>query len=331
MRTIILFLSFVITIFSQAPELKVELKNTSQVYCVAVSDDGKFMATGSVGKVFIWDLEEGRLVHCIKNLLYPVFSIGFTTDSKSILLAMGNNNVEMWDIESFTKTTTFFGHSYMLKDLKVGKNGKYFLSLDYKNKIILWDINKGKALREFDLPVSLVHSADFSPSGKELIIGQMDGEIPIIDLATGKTIKSINNKKMLSEDYRPGMSEDSIRMLAVRDYSLGNIVLKDDNKIIAYHANLVTLWDIESGIQEKYLPLNFTPSRSVVNEKLDIAALRNGKTLKFFDYNKNRIIDSAFLSGNDFNALAVHPSGKYFLTGEMDGSVKFLNRRRAKR
>ncbi|MBK8663708.1 MAG: hypothetical protein IPN18_18685 [Ignavibacteriales bacterium] len=47
---------------------------------------------------------------------------------------------------------------------------------------------------------------------------------------------------------------------------------------------------------------------------MDIAALRNGKTLKFYDYNKNRIIDSAFLSGNDFNALAVHPSGKYFLT-----------------
>jgi WD40 repeat protein len=257
MRTIILLLSFVITIFSQAPELKVELKNTSQVYCVAVSDDGKFMATGSVGKVFIWDLEEGRLVHCIKNLLYPVFSMGFTTDSKSILLALGNNNVEMWDIESFTKTTTFFGHSYMLKDLKVGKNGKYFLSLDYKNKIILWDINKGKALREFDLPVSLVHSADFSPSGKELIIGQMDGEIPVIDLASGKTIKSLNNKKMLSEDYRPGMSEDSTRMLAVRDYSLGNIVLSDDNKIIAYHANLVTLWDIESGVQEKYSAAEF--------------------------------------------------------------------------
>lgn len=324
MRTIILLLSFVITIFSQAPELKVELKNTSQVYCVAISDDGKFMATGSVGKVFIWDLEEGRLVHCIKNLLYPVFSMGFTTDSKSILLALGNNNVEMWDIESFTKTTTFFGHSYMLKDLKVGKNGKYFLSLDYKNKIILWDINKGKALREFDLPVSLVHSADFSPSGKELIIGQMDGEIPVIDLASGKTVKSLNNKKMLSEDYRPGMSEDSTRMLAVRDFSLGNKVLSDDNKIIAYHANLVTLWDIESGVQEKFLPLNFTPSRSVANEKLDIAALRNGKTLKFYDYNKNRIIDSAFLSGNDFNALAVHPSGKYFLTGEMDGSVKFF-------
>ncbi|MBK8663688.1 MAG: hypothetical protein IPN18_18580 [Ignavibacteriales bacterium] len=144
--------------------------------------------------------------------------MGFTTDSKSILLALGNNNVEMWDIESFTKTTTFFGHSYMLKDLKVGKNGKYFLSLDYKNKIILWDINKGKALREFDLPVSLVHSADFSPSGKELIIGQMDGEIPVIDLASGKTVKSLNNKKMLSEDYRPGMSEDSTRMLAVRDF-----------------------------------------------------------------------------------------------------------------
>ena len=324
MRTIILLLSFVITIFSQAPELKVELKNTSQVYCVAVSDDGKFMATGSVGKVFIWDLEEGRLVHCIKNLLYPVFSMGFTTDSKSILLALGNNNVEMWDIESFTKTTTFFGHSYMLKDLKVGKNGKYFLSLDYKYKIILWDINKGKALREFDLPVSLVHSADFSPSGKELIIGQMDGEIPVIDLASGKTVKSLNNKKMLSEDYRPGMSEDSTRMLAVRDFSLGNKVLSDDNKIIAYHANLVTFWDIESGVQEKYLPLNFTPSRAVANEKLDIAALRNGKTLKFFDYNKNSIIDTAFLSGNDFNALAVHPSGKYFLTGEMDGSVKFF-------
>ncbi|MBK8663707.1 MAG: hypothetical protein IPN18_18680 [Ignavibacteriales bacterium] len=95
-----------------------------------------------------------------------------------------------------------------------------------------------------------MHSADFSPSGKELIIGQMDGEIPVIDLASGKTVKSLNNKKMLSEDYRPGMSEDSTRMLAVRDFSLGNKVLSDDNKIIAYHANLVTLWDIESGTGE---------------------------------------------------------------------------------
>jgi hypothetical protein len=324
----LLLLIFIIVVtnslFAQAPELKVELKNTSQVYSLAVSDDGKYMATGTIGKVYIWDLEEGRLLHCIKNLLYPVMSIGFTTDSQSLLMAMGNNNIEMWDIESFSKTATFFGHSYMLKDLKVARNGKYFISLDYKNKIILWDINKAKALREFNPNTDLVHSADFSPSGKEIIIGQMDGTIPIIDLATGKEVKSINNKKMQSEDYRPGMTEDSIKMFAVRDYSLGNKVLPEEGKVIAFHANMMTFWDIESGVQEKYLPLDFTPYKAVINEKEKIAGLRAGKNFRIIDYSKMKIIDSNTVSPNDFQPISIDPTGRYFLTGEMDGSVKFF-------
>ncbi len=319
------FLSLVtVTLFAQAPELKVELKNTSQVYSIAVSDDGKFMATGTVGKVFIWDLEEGRLIHCIKNLLYPVYSLGFTIDSKSLLMAMGNNNVELWDLETLTKTTTFFGHSYMVKELKVAKNGKYFVSLDYKNKIILWDINKGKALREFESSSALVHSVDFSPSGKEIITGQMEGTIPIIDLASGKEVKKLNGVRVTNESYTPGMSEDSLMMISVRDYSMGNLVLHDAGKVVAFHANMITIWNIETGVQENFLPLKFSPYRAAATKDGKKIALRGGKVMKLLDSDKMQILDSIQLTPNDFQPLACDVDGKYFLTGEMDGSVKFF-------
>ncbi|MBN8545487.1 MAG: caspase family protein [Ignavibacteria bacterium] len=324
MVRIFFFLLFAFTLFAQAPELKVELKNTSQVYCLAVSDDGKFLATGSIGKVFIWDLEEGRLINCIKNLIYPVYSMGFTTDSKSLLMAMGNNNVELWDLETLTKTTTYFGHSYMVKELKVAKNGKYFVSLDYKNKIILWDINKGKALREFEPASALVHSVDFSPSGKEIIIGQMEGTIPVIELASGKEVKKINGTRTTSDDYKPGMSEDSLMMMAVRDYSIGNIVLHEAGKVIAFHANMITQWDLATEVQEKFVPLKFTPYRATATKDGKKVALRGGKALKLLDRVSMKITDSITLSPNDFQPLAVDPKGKYFLTGEMDGSVKFF-------
>lgn len=324
MIRIFFLLLFSYTLVAQSPELKVELKNTSQVYCLAVSDDGKYLATGSIGKVFIWDLEEGRLINCIKNLIYPVYSMGFTTDSKSLLMAMGNNNVELWDIETLTKTTTYFGHSFMVKDLKVAKNGKYFVSLDYKNKIILWDINKGKALREFESSSALVHSVDFSPSEKEIIIGQMEGTIPVVELASGKEVKKINGKRTTSEDFTPGMSEDSLMMIAVRDYSIGNIVLHEAGKVIAFHANMITQWDLATGVQEKFVPLKFSPYRATATKDGKKVALRGGKVLKLLDRGSMKITDSIALSPNDFQPLTVDPKGKYFLTGEMDGSVKFF-------
>ncbi len=329
-RFLIIFILSV-PLFAQAPELKVELKNTSQVYSIAVSPDGKWMATGTTGKVFLWDLEAGKMVRSLKGLIYPVFAIAFTTDSKSLLLGMGDNNVQQWDVEGFTKTATFFGHSAMLKDLKVSPNGKYFVSLDHKNKVILWDIAKGKALREYEIQSALVHTVDFSPSGKEIIIGKMEGTIPLLDLATGKTVKEINTKKFNSDDFVPGMSTDSITMLAARDYSMGNLVIPSPGKILEYHGNLITWWDIASGVMNNFMKLEFSPARGAATPDGKRVALRSGKTFRLLDTEKWKIIDTSDITPADFNPVAVDPLGKYFVTGEVDGSVNFIESATGKR
>ncbi len=329
-RFLILFvLSF--PLFGQAPELKVELKNTSQVYSVAVSPDGKWMATGTTGKIFVWDLEAGKMVQCVKGMVYPVFSLAFTTDSKSLILGIGNNNIELWDMESMTKTTSFFGHSSIIKDMKVSPNGKYIASLDHKNKVILWDIAKGKALREYDIQTTIVHTVDFSPSGKELVIGKMEGSILFIDLATGKTVKEINNRPFNNDDFVPGMSGDSVAMLAIRDYSMGNFVIPETGKIIQYHGNMITYWDIASGAMTDFKKLNMSPARGAATPDGKRAVIRSGKHFRLLDLEKWTILDTSDITPADFSPVASDPAGKYFVTGEVDGSVRFIEAATGKR
>lgn len=309
-------------VLSQEAKLKVELKNTSQVFSMAVSPDGKWLATGTVGKVFLWDLEEGKLEHCITGLLYPVGAIGFTNNSKSLLLGMGNNNVEMWDMETMTKEKTFFGHNYMIKDLKVAPQGKYFASLDYKNAVILWDISKGKAIREFEIPSGFIYNISFSPTGKELIIGRLEGEIPFVDLASGETVKTLNSKRFGDDDFRTGINPDSLYMLSVNGNSLGNVVARELGKVISYHSKMIIMWDIASGKQDNFMMLDINPYGGVVSgNKL---ALRAGKEVRFIDLEKWAVIDSAKVTPGDYNTITCDPEGKYFMTGEMDGSVKFF-------
>lgn len=325
----IIFLS--VPLLAQAPELKVELKNSSQVYSVAVSPDGKWMATGTIGKLFLWDLEAGKMVQCVKGMVYPVFTVAFTTDSKSILLGLGNNNVELWDMETMSKTTTFFGHSTIIKDMKVSPNGKYFASLDHKNKVILWDIAKGKALREYEIQTTIVHTVDFSPSGKELVVGKMEGSILLIDLASGKTVKEINNKPFNSDDFVPGMNPDSVAMLAVRDYSMGNLVIPETQKIIEYHGNMITYWDMQSGAMTNFMKLNMSPARGAATPDGKRAVIRSGKNLRLLDLEKWSILDTNDLTPADFSPIACDPAGKYFVTGEVDGSVRFIEAATGKR
>src|SRR5207247_102713 len=73
------------------PEIAFHLGHTDYIYCMAISPDGKLVATGSADEsIKLWDAVSGELKHTLRTPGEVVYSLAFSPDSS--LLASASSN-----------------------------------------------------------------------------------------------------------------------------------------------------------------------------------------------------------------------------------------------
>ena len=77
------------------PEIVATFKgHTDVVYAVAMSQDGKYVATGSFDKTIrMWDSKSGKCLRVLKGHSAPVMSIRISLDAKKLLRVCLRGNV----------------------------------------------------------------------------------------------------------------------------------------------------------------------------------------------------------------------------------------------
>jgi WD40 repeat protein len=75
--------------------------HSTWIYAIALSRDGRFLASGSFDKeIKIWHLPSGNLLHTLKGHGDAVVSLAISPDSKFLASGSWDNRIKLWNLET---------------------------------------------------------------------------------------------------------------------------------------------------------------------------------------------------------------------------------------
>jgi DNA-binding beta-propeller fold protein YncE len=149
--------------------------HSALIHCVAVSADGKLLATASFDNtVKIWEINpDGSIKDKEKKTLTghtgPVYAVAFDPkDSNVVATASQDKTGRVWDISSGKVKAELKGHTDIVDTVAFSPDGKALATAGADKSVRLWNAADGKELKNLGAHDGSVYTVAFSPDGKFL-------------------------------------------------------------------------------------------------------------------------------------------------------------------
>jgi roadblock/LC7 domain-containing protein len=164
-------------------------KHDGSVNAVALSADGKFLATGAGdNRVHVWELATGKEIGAFPLLKQPVYAVAFAPDGKTLVSGGADKTVRIWQLDPIKELQKIEMKEGTVDAVVFSPDGKQLASAGGDKIIHLWDPEKGKEVRPLKGHENGVTSLGFSPNGKQLVSGSKDRTVRVWDVDAGKEL-----------------------------------------------------------------------------------------------------------------------------------------------
>src|SRR5262249_53028310 len=160
-------------------------------HTLSFAPDGKTLACGFSDRSCVLDVSTGRVLHRLSDR--PIV-MAFSPDGKSLVANMGHRFrlIDVTTGKILLDPPGDFGWEVVLG---VSPDGRLLAAADWMDRAVsLWDTRSGRLLRQLPLKEGqrrYVRSLAFSPDGKTLVAGQMEGFLQLWEVATGKEQRTV--------------------------------------------------------------------------------------------------------------------------------------------
>jgi WD40 repeat protein len=172
--------------------------HTALVHAVAVSPDGKTLATAGFDNVVkLWDIAADGSLKEKKSLTGhtgPVYAVAFhPTDAKIIATASQDKTARIWDASEGKMKIELKGHTDIVDAVAFSPDGKSLATAGADKSVRLWKQADGKELKNLGVHDGSVYSVVFSPDSKTLASAGAgkDNLIKLWDVKDLKEVKQI--------------------------------------------------------------------------------------------------------------------------------------------
>jgi WD40 repeat protein/TolB-like protein len=164
--------------------------NAGSIFSLAISPDGKLVATGhSDGNARLWNVSEGKVLHTLQRHSGDVSSIAFSPDGKSILTGGTDKTMRVWDPATGGEIRTFHDVQDSVVALAFTPDGHYVASGDYRNDLLIWDFATGRLEHKLSGHKAGIRCLATSPDGHFVVSGSSDKTLRVWDLRTHETVQ----------------------------------------------------------------------------------------------------------------------------------------------
>ncbi len=186
-------------------EVKILSGHLSIVRSVAISTDGKTMASGSDDNTIkVWDIASGAELKTLSGHTGRVASVAFSPDGKLLASGSGDETIKLWKTDGWRETRTFIDTDHVWT-VRFSPDGKSVVSGSDDRIITIWDIVSGNKGKSFKGHENYVTSVAFSPDGKTLASSSFDNTVKLWSVATGQEQASLkeHSANVISVTFSP--------------------------------------------------------------------------------------------------------------------------------
>jgi WD40 repeat protein/beta-lactamase regulating signal transducer with metallopeptidase domain len=336
------------------------IDGTTHWYCIALSRDGKYLATGGgdIGQnqatdpVTVWDTTTWKPVGKLQGTFGSVMCVTFSPDGKTIATGCTDGATRLWQLDGLKLVATLEGHEDWVKAITFTPDGKTLVTASHDGSVRLWDVEKRMAVNRLDGHVAPVRSVAVTPDGKTLFTGGALRILKVWDLATAKETASYQpaqerpeetsiilatvyspDGKLLATAHENGLiqvrraaSGDVLRTLRGHEEAVTCLVFSKDGKMLISGSSdqTVRLWDVETGKQRAALAghASWVYALALSPDGKLLATGGYDKTVRLWDM--ETLKEQAVLTGHKgaVRALAFSPDGKTLASGAGDHTIK---------
>ena len=179
------------------------------IYSIALSPDGKTLATGSYDqKIKLWSVETGKETKTLSGHNGCVFDLAFRPDGKILASASADRTVKLWDVASGERRDTLSQSLKELYTLAFSPDGKRLVAGGADNRIRVWEISEGATETTDPILYSkfahegAILNLVFSPDGKRLLSSADDQTIKLWDAQEMKELLVVEKQP----DWPPALA-----------------------------------------------------------------------------------------------------------------------------
>lgn len=294
--------------------------HTKAAVGIAVSKDGKLLATGSADNaIIIWDANTYQQIRKIELHKGQVTTLDFSPDGKWLISGSTDKSLRRWDVSTGNEIRNYNNEFKQgIYQCKFSNDGKMLAVVSWERGAKgvqgfakLLDVQTGVLIKRFDTDDHPASAVKFSADNKKLYTGTWGFQIKQHDIASGGTDW---NYDMRQFDYYT-----AVQSMDVSPDNKYVVQGGKDNKIRMLNAadgKLIYMIESWQGHKEWVNGIRFSP------DGLQFASVSDDGLLKVWETNtgKNLLTFRGHIAG--INQLTWHPGGKKIYTTSADNTVK---------